>query len=390
MVNRRLMLFVGAALSVTALIWLTAANLLAPPRYNAAMPDSAGQIKQSFFYAVPDDPAAASAIAARSQLAIVSNGGDRDDLRAAGFGGKILRYFLGKEVEGPGPYANAAAPCDPGHQPLGNQVANQSGEFCALIHPHEDWFLHNGKGERLYLEWFKGRPTYLMNPRSEGWRAFVLERIRAGAAGYDGVFLDNIELDWFKLLRQTANSDGAVQEFGSNAEFRQAMVEYLQLFTPLRESGSQVWANLINDPLTGESWNPYLAHLDGVMQENYATGTRGLSVGDWQKNQRQVETALSQNKGVVLVGHGPAEDTTRQQFAVASYLLVTTGADAYFRYSPDAHYVDLLQYPIYDVALGAPLGPSYKRGGTWRRDFACGYVTVDPQARTSEIARTCP
>ncbi|HEY0602842.1 MAG TPA: hypothetical protein VGD58_08020, partial [Herpetosiphonaceae bacterium] len=87
----------------------------------------------------------------------------RDTMRANGFTGKAVQYFLSNEVHGPGPYANSSASCDSSLTPHVNQVAYLKGDFCTYLHPNESWFLHNGAGKRLY-SWSGGRVMYHMNP----------------------------------------------------------------------------------------------------------------------------------------------------------------------------------------------------------------------------------
>ena len=203
--------------------------------------------------------------------------------------------------------------------------------------------------------------------------------------GYDGLLLDNVELDVYKLQRQYANSDGRVREFADNERFRAAMIGYLQALAPLRVDGL-LEANLLNDPLTGTAWDAYLPFLDGVLQEAWATGYQPLTPERWERNLQQTERTLAQGKTVVLVPRGGPEDQQVQQFALASYLLVTDGARAFFRYNDDrSQYVTWPQLPA--VNLGTPRGQRYRLAdGRWRRDFERGSVIVDPAARHGSIA----
>ena len=86
-------------------------------------------------------------------------------------------------------------------------------------------------------------------------------------------------------------------------------------------------------------------------------------------------------KGLLMVGQGPRDDEERMRFTLASYLLVATGQNAFFRYSRfDYEYNKLWLYPDYDKAraMGAPLGERRAVSlGLWRRDFEHGYVEVD-------------
>jgi hypothetical protein len=154
---------------------------------------------------------------------------------------------------------------------------------------------------------------------------------------------------------------------------------------------AQLWGNLVSDTNDGDSWDPYLPHLDGVMSPAFATGYHGLSVGKWLNNIRQAEAAIEQGKGLVAVGLGPRDDEEAQAFAYGSYLLVTDTERAYFRYVSNENSVDFSSfwlYPNYELVLGQPQGERYRVGLNWRRDFQCGYVIVEPAAQAAEITQT--
>jgi hypothetical protein len=71
-------------------------------------------------------------------------------------------------------------------------------------------------------------------------------------------------------------------------------------------------------------------------------------------------------------------------FAYASYLLAAGGRSA-FRYTNDQFYDQAWLYAIYDLELGEPLGPRYRDGAGWRRDFTKARVWVDPQTHMATI-----
>ena len=109
-----------------------------------------------------------------------------------------------------------------------------------------------------------------------------------------------------------------------------------------------------------------------------------LSRKEWENQMTLIETALATGKGLILVAQGSHSDLTRQQFAFASYLLVSNGRTA-FRYANAHEYEGVWIYENYSDNLGAPLGPRYKEGAIWHRDFENGFITVNPPKHTSEI-----
>ena len=205
------------------------------------------------------------------------------------------------------------------------------------------------------------------------------------------MLLDNVELSLTRLQTQAQNADGVVREYERDDDYRAAWSEYLGQIRFRVGDDVPLWADLVSDPNTGAKWANYVSHLDGVMSPAFATGYEPLTVSEWQNNLSQAESAVSAGKGLVAVGNGRRDDEALQQFALASYLLVSDGSDAYFRYMSNESIesvVSLWLYPNYEIKLGAALGPRAKSGTSWRRDFQCGYVEVNPTERTGAIVQT--
>lgn len=361
------------------------------------LPPSTPSTLQSYFYTTPrGEGPSPQEVATYADIIILTRGDEafRDQIRAAGYQGTILQYVLSNEAEGPAGATSVSAPCTMTYQPWPNQVSYGKEDFCRFVHPNEEWFLHNSAGERLYGNIH--RVFYLMNPASIGWRSFVIARLRQALegdathppVGYDGLFLDNVHLSLYAVKERLANSDGTVQEFASEEEYRAAWVSFLQDISDALRPRWPVWANLIADPVDGTSWNLYLNYLDGVLNEEFATGWAwagsSYSPEAWDANLKQVEHTLSLGKKCLLVSQG-ANDTL-QPFALASYLLVTDENNTFFRYSIRARYEEWRQYPNYLLDLGEPLGPRFQQADdVWRRNFRKGYVVVNPKARTGDI-----
>lgn len=337
-------------------------------------------------------------LARRADLIVLTDGDTsyRDQLRAAGYNGLILQYLNASQVNGPGPYPDANAPCDSAFKPQRNGIARDAGVFCDELNVNEEWFLHNGAGQRLYSIIGESSIWYHMNPGNPGWQAFASQQIARDvvgptARGFDGLLLDNVELSLTRLRTQAWNSDGVVKEYTSDDAYQAAWSDYLRQIRVRVGSDIPVWASLVSDPNTGATWSRYLPQLDGVLSPAFATGYDPLTVAEWQNNLSQAETALAAGKGLAAVGIGAQGDESLQQFALASYLLVTDGADAYFRYmsnASDEAVVSLWLYPNYAITLGAALGPRATSGMGWRREFQCGYVEVDPVNRRGTIVQT--
>jgi hypothetical protein len=320
----------------------------------------------------------------------------RDALRAAGYSGKVLQYLNAAQVNGPGPYPDNQAACDDSFVPLRNGFVRGVGDFCRDLHPHEDWFLHNGDGERLYSLVGETEIHYHMNPANPEWRVYASQRIVSQligptSPGYDGIFLDNVELSLTRLTTLAANADGTVAEFDTDDDFRAAWHGYLDLIRARGGPSATIWASLVSDPNRGDYWTDYVRYLDGVMSPAFATGYDPLTVDAWENNLTQAEAALRAGTGLIAVSRGMRDDLAWQEFALASYLLIAEGDQTWFRYvsrDSNADLLSLWHYPNYEIALGPPTGERERTGATWRRTFVCGYVEVNPATRTGSIVQT--
>jgi hypothetical protein len=131
-----------------------------------------------------------------------------------------------------------------------------------------------------------------------------------------------------------------------------------------------------------------MPYLDGAMQERWAVDwstTVYVSETKWKSDLALAEKTQSQGKYILLVAPGNETDTNRQQFAFASYLLISNGKSA-FRYSNSRNYNQVWIYSNYQLDLGTPLGPRYQNGSLWQRDFTKGSVMVDPVNHTATIS----
>ncbi len=367
----------------------------------AAAASGESSVKQALFYDSPNDGTSLATVAGRAKLLVFTRGkiGYLNDLRKAGFSGKALQYFLGNEVIGP--WTTPDSGCDSSSIPVNNNVANQPGDFCKYIHPNESWFLHNGRGERLTNKHSDGRYSYHMNPASSGWREFARTRIARdligdsvqSKIGFDGIYLDNIALRLYKLQKQLSSSDSTVKEFGEDSAYRTAIAGQLAYYGQVLRPAGPLWANVIDDSgVAASDYLPVAEQLDGFLNEGWALGypTREFKAAAWENMLSIAERSLAKGKGVFAVVQGDQSNTSRQRFGLASYLLVTNGSSAYFRYANASAYRQWWQYDNYNVSLGEPKGPRYQVGTAWRRDFACGYVTADPTTMSGTIVQsTC-
>lgn len=295
----------------------------------------------------------------------------RDSLNSLGVTTPFLQYLRFDAIQDRGSCSK---------RPAGNQVAYEEGDFCWIDSRYPDWFLLDTAGRRIAKEDY-----YFMDPGSQGWRDFWLQRASLSQEmwGWDGVFLDNVEASLAK--RESLGPLPAA--YPDDVSYQQASESFLQYLylTYFKPQGRPLYANIValREP---EVWLRYMQYLDGAMLEAFAVGWNEdyLSPEEWEEQMVMVEKTQSLGKSVILVAQGEQDDLQREQFALASYLLVNNGL-ASFRY---AHYRDYNKTWLYDnywLDLGKPLAPRYQQGKVWKRDFANGVVTVDPAGHTSSI-----
>jgi hypothetical protein len=334
-------------------------------------------VNLAFFYKPPSNSNAATV--ASNFNAIILTGGDeafRNSLASNGFGSTIPQYLRAEGIQDPGNCTSS---------PANNQIANRPGDFCSISQNHPDWFLLDTNGNRM-----RTSPTsnyYRMDPGNAGWRNFFVTRLveTQQQKGWSGLFLDNVEASLSEI-----QGDGlASARYPDHASYQAAVRGFLQYLY-------QNYAIPYDRPLLGNiiarqddaTWYSYLQYMSGAMQERWSVAwsfTDYLSENKWKSDLLLAEQTQSQGKYIILVAPGDKANTTRQNFAFASYLLVSNGK-ASFRYADDDLYTEVWLYNNYNVDLGTPLGPRYQIGTAWRRNFTNGYVVVDPVNRTATIS----
>ncbi len=348
----------------------------------------------SMFYHPPRDGTTIQTMVGTFASLVFTRGDEayREQMRTLGFAGPAFQYLMANEASGPGGLRNSSDPCG-AYLYYPNNVSGIAGDFCTALHPDEQNFLHNGRGERLYAtqSWQESTGTktvtiYMMNPAAPGWRAYLVQRAteNLSSLGYSGIFLDNVDLSLFRARQQRLNSDGVVAEYSSDSTFRTAVVAYLYQLRAAT-SGS-LWANMTGGSDSASDWDQYVPYLDGFMDEYFIARWSGTyaSATVWENQLRRAESVLAQGKTFLGVAQGTQADLPRMRFAHASYLLIARDG-AYFRHAHDSAYYDAWLYPEYEARLGNPTGPRYQSAGLWRRDFDCGHVTVDPASNVGTI-----
>ena len=298
----------------------------------------------------------------------------RDQLRAKKNNSYFLQYLTLIEIQDQD--CNVASP-------YGNQVAYKEGDFCQISQNHPDWFLLDNNGNRIT----SGDNYFFMDPGNAGYRAFWLERAREMQQqfAWDGLFIDNIEASLAKFRDQNQ----IPAKYPNDASFQQAINGFLiYIRQNLQLPTHPILGNIVSVE-DNAAWVQYINNLDGVMIEDFAVGWsfNRPTEAEWLNQISEIEWALNSGKSMILVAQGGQTDENRQQFALASYLLVSN-ENTFFRYANAKEYEAVWLYPNYNISLGAALGSFYRDGDSWRRNFEHGTVNVTPSKMESEIKIT--
>jgi hypothetical protein len=331
----------------------------------------------AWFYKPPAD-GNVTLIAQNYSTFITTKGNEtfRDQLISLGAQPPMLEYLRFEAIMNPGSCTAT---------PWKNNVAFKVGDFCDISANHPDWFLLDTNGNRI-MHLTNTTEFYYMDPGNAGWRAFFLSRVKeifAADPVWDGVFLDNVEETNIFHVKDGEN----LAKYPDNASFQAAVQGFLQYLRAnfFQPNGKLLTVNLI--ARTDDAYfTDYLTYLDGVMHEGWAIDDpdRWRSAAEWEKHMALAEKTQAMGKLIILVGHGQQADTELQNFAYASYLLVANGKST-FRYGSDKAYNQAWLYDNYQLNLGAPLGKRYLSGTAWKRDFANGTVSVDPNSHVATI-----
>jgi len=340
------------------------------------------EIRLAWFYKPPEETSLEK-VAQRFNFFIMSKGNEkeRDQMLAAGARRPILEYLRFEAIHDPGSCTE---------QPWRNNVAFNPGDFCEISKNHPDWFLLDQNGKRI-VDSYQDEDFYLMDPLNRGWQDFFIERVRQVQSdpNWGGVFLDNVEVS----LSFREQDDEIPAKYPTDAQYLAATQGFLKyMYTSyFQPNGKLLFANIVARK-DDTQFVSYLDYLDGAMHEGWSIDNpkRWRPASTWEQQMTLAEQAQAKGKFIILVGQGTQGDNELQRFAFASYLLVANGKAA-FRYANSSAYRNAWLYDNYNIDLGAPLGPRYLSGKTWRRDFTRGSVTVNPETHEAQVtARVAP
>jgi hypothetical protein len=246
----------------------------------------------------------------------------------------------------------------------------------AAAHPR--WYLHTRRGARFT---FWDYPwLWAANVAAPGYAAQWarnVTRLLAAHPEFDGVFIDDVN----PTLGYHWNPAN-VRELPGDAAYQAATGRALAAVTArVHAVGRLAYANIGAWADYGDAVRPWLAHLDGAMDEQWVKwgnrpGSGWRDEAGWARQVANVAEATAAGVTVLTVTHSSNRDAAAARYGYASALLASQGR---VLYESTADYHSDPWFADYDTDLGAPAGPmTADPSGVRRRVFARGLVLVNP------------
>jgi hypothetical protein len=265
-----------------------------------------------------------------------------------------------------------------------------------IFHTHPDWILHDAAGRPLFIPWgcggALGCPQAAADLSIPDFRRWWIDSAaqQLGRGSYAGVFIDDVNLDW-RVSDSSGNFVNPVdRSTGSAMTEDQWRANFAAFLEQVRSElpGIEIVHNAIWYAGGGQRQaNPAVQRQIGAadwVEIEHGVNDSGLTGGNGQWSLRAlfdyIDSVHAAGKSVVIDGAGGQNPTPASlEYALACYLLVSTGRDALGdggAATPDSW------WPGFDVQLGAPVGPRTDWSGLMRRDFTGGMALVnEPSAK---------
>jgi hypothetical protein len=261
------------------------------------------------------------------------------------------------------------------------------------------WYAHNSSGAKIKSREFG---TYLMNPKSSGWRDSRLTECRQkiSASNYDGCFLDS--------LGPTGVNTGSVTSMPINPSTGKAYTrrEWLTATEAVGErvrsalSPTPVLMNgLVDGPGYFNSSGPTETLLNGAtggMSEAFIR-TAGSGVTSykgetaWRNDVDMLSDVGVRSSGSIAFAitkvwcsATASQIASWHRYALGSFLLGYRPGHAYFQFRTNHDLTTPMTYE--NVVLGSPSSSYYQSNGMYVRNFQYGKVIVNPTTSSHSIS----
>jgi hypothetical protein len=247
---------------------------------------------------------------------------------------------------------------------------------------NERWFLHTRKGRMFTFgdyDWLWAA-NISDSSYQRRWASNAL-RLLAARPEFDGIYIDDVN----PTLRYH-HDPADVRELPTDEAYAAATGAALAAIAPrIRATGGLVYANLGAWSDYGDQVRPWLAHLDGAVDEQWVKfgerrGAGYRNEAGWARQVENVAEASAAGVDVMTITRSARSDAAAARYGYASALLASRGR-VLFAFAPD--YSTETWSSDYQRDLGAPTGPMRTHeSGLRSRKFKRGWVLVNPTTRT--------
>lgn len=247
-----------------------------------------------------------------------------------------------------------------------------------------DWFAVDAQGKRI--EWSRAYPGHWQmavwdKGYQEAWTDNVVNEVVR--EGWDGVFADNdfAQLSYYSddLIAGTTSSEETNQRIRDGLD---AMITVAG--QRMNEAGKSFIPNISEARLTPGRWTAH-SRFGGAMAEYFALRAANgeilpMDSAEWDEMLRQ----SSQDAGrMLLITHGTDADDIRTGFATAALL---AHDETCWMPAANSDYKSPGWSPWQDLPIGGPVGPPKRDdSGVWHREFASGWVAVNPTPSPASV-----
>jgi hypothetical protein len=287
-----------------------------------------------------------------------------------------------------------------------SSIGHSAAGFDFVHNSHKEWFLLDRSGIMLTDQYsdFSRIHSFFMDPGSQGWRQFSVESYLASSSGWDGVFLDVVELEINQI------SDNGMLEYKGDMDYQSALKAYLYYAHSLFSSANKIFlingASLINqDPyyVDGEGyWQEFLNLTDGGLEEAFANKYSFSGRPVWQPKERwlnqldALDYAGKNKKVYIAFSHNRNLNKNDSFYSYCSYLLAANEYSYFYDIAVPKYRIASIRasidfdYSMYALDLGRPLGSRYEHDSLWLRKYESGLVVVNPDDSIASLKTNAP
>jgi Hypothetical glycosyl hydrolase family 15 len=267
----------------------------------------------------------------------------------------------------------------------------------SLASQHPEWILRDSSQNKLFIPFNCSGgscPQYAGDISNPAFRRYWIEQARGHLArGYRGLYVDDVNLeervgDASEAQVTPVGSGGSITASAWRAYMAEFMAEIRAAFPSAEIVHNALWFASGDAGVSDASIRREIESANTILLERGVndSGLTGGS-GPWSLNAMfsYVDQVHSLGRGVVL--DGSAADPQGMEYNLASYFLISTGADAVgAKGQTPANW-----WPGFDVNLGEATDARHSWAGVLRRDFSGGIVLVNPPgSATQTVALPSP